>query len=65
LSTTGMAPVRRLQCADWRSPGKTAERHTSAEFVAFLTDIVINQSRGQEIHVIADNVSVHKSAPVK
>ena len=23
--------------------GKTAERHTSAEFVAFLTDIVINQ----------------------
>ena len=23
--------------------GKTAERHTSAEFVAFLTDIVVNQ----------------------
>ncbi len=31
--------------------GKTAERHTSAEFIAFLTDIVINQPRGKEIHV--------------
>jgi transposase len=45
--------------------GKTAERHTSAEFVAFLTDIVINQPRGKEIHVIADNLSAHKSVPVK
>jgi transposase len=45
--------------------GKTAARHTSAEFVAFLTDIVINQPRGKEIHVIADNLSAHKSSPVK
>jgi len=45
--------------------GKTAERHTSAEFIAFLTDIVINQPRGKEIHVIADNLSAHKSKPVK
>lgn len=45
--------------------GKTAERHTSAEFVAFLTDIVINQPRGKEIHVIADNLSAHKSQTVK
>ena len=42
--------------------GKTAERHTSAEFVAFLTDIVVNQPRGKEIHVIADNLSAHKSS---
>jgi transposase len=41
--------------------GKTADRHTSAEFVAFLTDIVINQPRGKEIHVIADNLSAHKT----
>ncbi len=41
--------------------GKTAERHTSAEFVAFLTDIQINQPRGKEIHVIADHLSAHKS----
>jgi transposase len=41
--------------------GKTADRHTSAEFVAFLTDIVANQPRGKEIHVIADNLSAHKT----
>jgi transposase len=44
--------------------GKTAERHTSAEFVAFLTDIVVNQPPGQEIHVIADNLSAHKTKRV-
>jgi transposase len=45
--------------------GKTAARHTSAEFVALLADIVANQPRGKEIHVIADNLSAHKSRPVK
>jgi transposase len=45
--------------------GKTAARHTSAEFVAFLADIVANQPRKQEIRVIADNLSAHKSALVK
>ena len=41
--------------------GKTAERHTSAEFVAFLTDIVAHLPKGKEIHVIADNLSAHKT----
>ena len=45
--------------------GKTAPRHTSAEFVAFLTDIVTNQPKGKEIHVIADNLSAHKTARVE
>jgi transposase len=44
--------------------GKTAARHTSAEFVAFLTDIVANQPKGKEIHVIADNLSAHKTKHV-
>ena len=44
--------------------GKTAERHTSAEFVAFLTDLVVNQPAGTEIHVIADNLSAHKTKRV-
>src|SRR6201987_2043133 len=44
--------------------GKTAARHTSAEFVAFLADIVIDQPRGTEIHVIADNLSAHKTLQV-
>ena len=45
--------------------GKTAARHTAAEFVAYLSDLVANQLRGKEIHVIADNLSAHKSQPVK
>ena len=44
--------------------GKTTARHTSAEFVAFLEDIVANQPRGKEIHVIADNLSAHKTKQV-
>src|ERR1700709_1734462 len=47
-----------------RVRGKTATRHTSAEFVAFLTDIVANQPKGKEIHVIADNLSTHKTKQV-
>lgn len=45
--------------------GKTAARHTSAEFVAFLTDIVTNQPKGKKIHVIADNLSAHKTPQVR
>jgi transposase len=45
--------------------GKTAARHTSAEFVAFLADLVVNQPRGKEIHVIADNLSAHKTGQVE
>ena len=45
--------------------GKTADRHTSAEFVAFLADIVAHQPEGREIHVIADNLSAHKTQQVR
>ena len=45
--------------------GKTASRHTSAEFVAFLTDIVASQPKGKQIHVILDNLSAHKTERVK
>jgi transposase len=45
--------------------GKTAARHTSAEFVAFLTDLVVNQPADKEIHVIADNLSAHKTGLVE
>jgi transposase len=44
--------------------GKAADRHTSAEFVAFLSELVANQPRGKEIHVIADNLSAHKTSRV-
>ena len=45
--------------------GKTAARHTSQEFVAFLADLVANQPRGKEIHMIADNLSAHKTKRVE
>src|SRR5499425_2876549 len=44
--------------------GKPAPRHTSAEFVAFLTDIIASQPSQKEIHVIADNLSAHKTDKV-
>lgn len=44
--------------------GKTASRHTSAEFVAFLSDIVASQRPKKEIHIIADNLSAHKTKSV-
>jgi len=48
-----------------RCPGKTAQRHTSAEFVAFLSDLIANQPKRKEIHVIADNLSAHKTSKVE
>ena len=44
--------------------GKTAPRHTSEQFVAFLTDIVVSQPKQRQIHVICDNVSSHKTQRV-
>src|SRR5215471_6443761 len=44
--------------------GKTAERHTSEEFVAFFSEIVAHQPKGREIHIIADNLSAHKTKRV-
>ena len=45
--------------------GKTAARHTSEEFVAFLADIVAHQPKTREIHIIADNLSAHKTERVR
>jgi transposase len=45
--------------------GKTAPRHTSQEFVAFLADIVVKQPKNREIHVVLDNLSAHKTARVQ
>ena len=64
LNTSVTAPCR---CTPPSTPrparcsARRPQRHTAAEFVAFLTDIVIQQPRGKEIHVIADNLSAHKS----
>src|SRR6516225_3183048 len=44
--------------------GQTAARHTSAEFVAFLEDLLARQPRHQAIHIICDNLSAHKTKAV-
>src|SRR5450755_1696928 len=45
--------------------GKTAERHTSAEFVGFLEQIISGCKLNQEIHIILDNLSAHKTNQVE
>jgi hypothetical protein len=45
--------------------GKTAERHTSAEFVGFLEQIISGCKANQEIHMILDNLSAHKTNQVE
>ena len=45
--------------------GKTAASHTSSEFVAFLQQLVASQPKGKEIHIIADNLSAHKTKLVQ
>ena len=45
--------------------GRTAARHTGEEFVAFLSEIVAHQPKKREIHIIADNLSAHKTERVR
>lgn len=45
--------------------GKTAARHTSEEFVDFLHQVVGLCKPKQEIHIIIDNLSAHKTKKVE
>ena len=45
--------------------GKTAARHTSQEFVGFLQDVVERCAPDQQIHIICDNLSAHKTQHVE
>lgn len=44
--------------------GKTTARHTSAEFIAFLDDLLATQPRQRQVHLILDNLSAHKTKAV-
>ena len=44
--------------------GHTAPRHTSADFVRFLGQVVASCPSGQKIHIILDNLSAHKTKRV-
>ena len=45
--------------------GKTARRHTSVEFVAFLTELIGKAKWAREIHIVLDNLSAHKTEAVE
>jgi transposase len=45
--------------------GKTARRHTSAEFIDFLSKLLPKAGRAQEIHIVLDNLSAHKTKAVQ
>jgi transposase len=44
--------------------GKTAARHTSDEFVQFLEQVMLSCKPRQEVHIILDNLSAHKTKKV-
>ena len=44
--------------------GKTARRHTSEDFLAFMTQIVERTPGFKEIHIVLDNLSAHKTRRV-
>jgi len=44
--------------------GKTVASHTSEEFVAFLGAVAASRPRQEEIHIILDNLSAHKTKRV-
>jgi transposase len=54
-----------LDTATGRVHGKTARRHTSRDFVVFLKEVVALCPPDQQIHIILDNLSAHKTALVR
>ena len=48
-----------------RVHGKTAAHHTSADFVDFLGEVVAQCRPKQQIHLILDNLSAHKTQTVR
>jgi len=44
--------------------GRTAERHTSQEFLAFCAEVLATQPKCRQIHLIVDNLSAHKTKAV-
>lgn len=44
--------------------GKTAQRHTSAEFIDFLGHIVDHARWAKEVHIVLDSLSAHKTQAV-
>lgn len=54
-----------LEVATGRVEGRTAARHTSAEFRTFLDQVVATAPKRKALHFIVDNLSAHKTLEVK
>lgn len=54
-----------LEVTTGRVVGKTAARHTSAEFIDFLGRIIKQTPEPREIHIVLDNLSAHKTQAVR
>lgn len=44
--------------------GKTAKRHASSDFIAFLKELIGKAKGAREIHIVLDNLSAHKTRAV-
>ena len=44
--------------------GQTSARHASAEFIAFLAQLLATEPARREVHLIVDNLSAHKTKAV-
>jgi transposase len=53
-----------LHTASGKVIGRTTARHTSAEFVAFLEQLLASLAQEQPVHIICDNLSAHKTQAV-
>ena len=54
-----------LEVKTGKVEGKTAKRHTSAEFIAFLNQLLSKTRWAKEIHIVLDNLSAHKTKAVE
>ena len=54
-----------LEIKTGKVEGKTAKRHTSAEFIDFLGGLVEKAKWAREIHIVLDNLSAHKTKAVE
>src|SRR6266566_7113767 len=67
-NTTGTEPCRCMRRWTPRPAAfteRTAARHTSRDFVVFLKEVVALCPPEQQIHIILDNLSAHKTALVR
>lgn len=53
-----------LEVKTGKVQGKTAKRHTSEEFICFLSGLVNRACWAKEIHIVLDNLAAHKTKAV-